>query len=87
MNDQTPDKLDRKALIILVQKLLDIQGTYDDEQEQWRALDANFPNWLSVLHDINYTIGDLHTMTAEEIVDKGLAWKPIELPERNIKCG
>jgi hypothetical protein len=75
-------KLDRQKLIVLVQKLLDVEGTFEEEQEQWKALEANFPDWLSVLIDIHYVIGDLHSMTAEEVVDKGLAWKPIILPEK-----
>jgi len=75
-------KLSKSELILVVQKLLDVEGTYDEEQEQWKVLQANFPNWRSVLTDIHYVVGDLHTMTAEEIVDKGLAYKPIQLPEK-----
>jgi len=75
-------KLTRDELIVIIQKLLDIEGTYDDEQAQCRALQANFPDWKSVLSDIYRYHFEDERMSAEEIVDKGLAWKPIELPER-----
>ncbi|MDR6945057.1 hypothetical protein [Mucilaginibacter pocheonensis] len=84
-NNATPFKnLSRQELIIIVQKLLDTEGSFDDEQEQWRALEANFVNWTMVLKDIYETQLKLNptTLTAEEIVDRGLARKPIELPER-----
>jgi hypothetical protein len=40
-----------------------------------------------VLSDIYAVIGGLNEMTAEEIVDKGLAYKPIELPEKMPRRG
>lgn len=76
-------KLTREELVVIVQKLLDIEGTYDDEQAQWRALQANFLDWKSVLNDVyRSNFEDGYKMSAEEIVDKGLTWMPIELPER-----
>jgi hypothetical protein len=87
MKEQESVKQNRTELIALVNKLLNIEGTFDDEQEQWKALDANFSNWQSVLSDIYAVIGGLNEMTAEEIVDKGLAYKPIELPEKMPRRG
>lgn len=85
MSEQQPfKKLSKQDLVIIVQKLLATEGTFDDEQEQLKAIEASFVNWTVVLKDIYETQLELNpvALTAEQIVNKGLARMPIKLPEQ-----
>jgi hypothetical protein len=67
----------REQLIALVEKLLSNEGT-DEQDHEWLALLArNVPH----PHVSDLIYWNEQELSAEEIVDQALAWRPIELPE------
>ena len=65
-------KLTRQELISVVQRLMDVEGTFNDEMAQFRAIESNFRHANLVFSDIYQNVSDDGTAkrTAEEIVDK-----------------
>jgi hypothetical protein len=65
----------REQLIALVEKLISNEGT-EEEDEEWLAILAqNVPH--PEVSDLIYW--NEEGLSAEEIVDQALAWRPIEV--------
>lgn len=67
----------REQLIALVEKLLSNEGTEEQDEEWLAALARNVPH----PHVSDLIYWNEHELSADEIVDRALAWRSIELPE------
>lgn len=70
-------KVTREQLIELVEKLLSNQGTEEQDQEWLAVLAQNVPH----PHVSDLIYWNEQELSAEEIVDQAMAWRPTELPE------
>ena len=69
------DKLNRQQLIDLVTKIINVEGS-EEEIDVWiTTLEKNVPH--PNVSDLIYYPDE--EMTAEEIVDKALSYRPIQL--------
>lgn len=69
-------KLSREELIELVKKLMNFKGTEEESIELLQRIEANVLDpYIS-----DYIFWSKPELTAEEVVDKALAYKPIILP-------
>ena len=69
-------KMTREELIALVKTIFRCEGSEEELQEMYELLDRNLID--PELSD--YIYWTTPEMTPEEIVDKALAFKPIEMP-------
>jgi hypothetical protein len=70
-------KLTREELIGLVEKLLSNEDTEEQDQDWLALLARNVPH----PHVSDLIYWNEQDLSAEEIVDQALAWRPVELPE------
>ncbi len=74
--------LSREELIDLVEGIKDPRGTEDDTNRDLAVLEANVPD-PNVSDLIFWPNGP--ELTAEEVVDKALAYKPIQLGPSSVE--
>lgn len=72
-----PEKLSRSELIELVKKICDAEGTEEEQEDMMSLLQANVPH--PEVSDLIYYPPDDAELSPEEIVDRALAYKPIQL--------
>lgn len=68
---------DRTDLITLVQRIIDAEGTEEEQDEMLLLLKASVPD--PKVSDLIYYPHAGQDLSAEEIVDRALAYKPIQL--------
>lgn len=69
------DKLFREELIVLVNKIIECEGSEDEINEMLEVLKRNVPH--PEVDDLIYW--NEEELTTEEIVDKALAYRPIQI--------
>lgn len=71
------EKLNREALITLVEKIRNAEGETEEENDRLLELflhNVPDPNAANYIFELEY-----ETLTAAEIVDRSLAYRPIQL--------
>ena len=72
------DKItDRAELVSLVQKIINAEGTEEEQDEMLLLLKASVPD--PKVSDLIYYPPGGQDLSAEEVVDRALAYKPIQL--------
>jgi hypothetical protein len=68
---------DRNELISLVQRIIEAEGTEEEQDEMLLLLKTSVPD--PNVSDLIYYPSDGQDLSAEEVVDRALAYKPIQL--------
>ncbi len=67
---------DREELVQLVQSIMDAVGTEEEQEEMLSILEASVPD--PNVSNLIYYPPDSNELTAEEVVDRALSYKPIQ---------
>jgi hypothetical protein len=72
-----PQKLSRMELVELVRKICAAEGTEEEQEDMLTLLQSSVPH--PEVSDLIYFPPEGDELTPEEIVDRALAYKPIQL--------